>query len=58
MFYGAQEFLQLDSYGHLVRWMELIGERPAFKRGMRVNGFGADAIAIPVREEEEGRSTV
>jgi GST-like protein len=61
-FYGAQEFLQLDSYSHLMRWMELIGERPAVKRGMRVNGFGDDAVVnrhsradfeLVIREEKK-----
>lgn len=45
-FYGAEEFLDIkNSYPHVVRWMDLIGERPAVKRGIRVNGFGDDAIA-------------
>jgi GST-like protein len=44
-FYGAETFLDLDSYVHLKRWLNQIGERPAVKRGCRVNGFGPDAIS-------------
>jgi GSH-dependent disulfide-bond oxidoreductase len=44
-YYGAEKFLDLDSYTHLKRWYDQIGERPAVKRGGRVNGFGPDAIA-------------
>jgi len=43
--YNASEFLQLDSYKNVQRWMKTIGERPAVQRGSRVNGFGDDAVA-------------
>ncbi|KAL7546745.1 hypothetical protein ACHAWF_010076 [Thalassiosira exigua] len=42
--YEAADFLQLHRYEHVLRWMERIERRPAVKRGMRVNGFGPDAI--------------
>jgi len=44
-FYKAKDFLQLDSYTNLMRWYDLIAERPAVKRGCRVNAFGDDALA-------------
>ena len=35
--YSAAEFLQVHSYKHLVRWTQVIGERPAVQRGRIVN---------------------
>ena len=35
--YNAAEFLYLASYKNVVRWAEEIAERPAYKRGSRVN---------------------
>lgn len=35
--YGAQEFLSVQEYRHVDRWTELIGARPAVKRGQMVN---------------------
>jgi len=35
--YNAQEFLSVDTYTHVVRWAAEIAERPAVKRGQRVN---------------------
>lgn len=35
--YGASEFLEVASYSHVVRWAKEIAERPAVKRGLRVN---------------------
>jgi len=43
-FYNASEFLQMESYVHLRAWRERIAARPATKRGIRVNGFGPDAV--------------
>lgn len=43
-FYGAEKFLEVDSYKNLNRWYNQIGERPAVQRGVRVSGFGPDAI--------------
>lgn len=44
MGYNAGEFLQLDSYKNVKRWLATIGERPAVQRGFRVNGFGRDSV--------------
>lgn len=35
--YDAAEFLQVDSYANVQRWAKAIAERPAVKRGLRVN---------------------
>ena len=35
--YNSAEFLDLASYKNVVRWAEEIAERPAYKRGSRVN---------------------
>ena len=35
--YDAQEFLDVGSYTHVVRWAKEIQERPAVQRGRRVN---------------------
>jgi len=35
--YDAQEFLDVTSYTHVLRWATEIEERPAVKRGQRVN---------------------
>ena len=35
--YDAAEFLDVESYTHVRRWAAEIGERPAVKRGRRVN---------------------
>ncbi len=35
--YNAQEFLDVKKYNHVIRWAEIIKERPAVKRGERVN---------------------
>lgn len=43
-FYGGEKFLDVDSYKNLNRWYCQIGERPAVQRGIRVNGFGPDAV--------------
>jgi GST-like protein len=37
LMYGSGEFLDVESYKHLQRWTALIGDRPAVKRGVRVN---------------------
>ena len=43
--YNAAEFLQLDTYTNVTRWMATMAARPAVQRGLRVNGFSPDAIA-------------
>ncbi|MBV2234462.1 MAG: glutathione S-transferase C-terminal domain-containing protein, partial [Sterolibacterium sp.] len=35
--YDAAEFLQAESYRHLMRWARAIAERPAVQRGRMVN---------------------
>ncbi|MCO4785607.1 glutathione-dependent disulfide-bond oxidoreductase [Marinomonas atlantica] len=40
--YDAAEFLQVDDYPYVKRWAEMIAERPAVKRGIRVNNTWAD----------------
>jgi GST-like protein len=40
--YGAAEFLDVQSYQHVQRWAETIGERPAVKRGRIVNRTQGD----------------
>ena len=35
--YGAGEFLQVESYTHVQRWMKQIAQRPAVQRGRMVN---------------------
>ncbi len=41
--YGGGEFLQVESYKNLQRWQKLVADRPAVKRGRRVNtAFGPE----------------
>jgi GST-like protein len=40
--YEAGEFLDVESYTHVRRWSEDVGERPAVKRGRRVNRVWGD----------------
>jgi GST-like protein len=35
--YDAQEFLDVASYSHVIRWAQEIEARPAVQRGRRVN---------------------
>jgi GST-like protein len=35
--YESGEFLDVQSYTHLIRWTDMIGARPAVKRGRMVN---------------------
>jgi len=37
LLYEAGEFLQVESYKNVVRWTDMIAERPAVKRGRMVN---------------------
>ncbi len=40
--YDAAEFLDVDSYAHVVRWARLIEQRPAVQRGRMVNRTWGD----------------
>ena len=43
-FYAAKEFLQLEDYKNVNRWIGELMKRDAVQRGLRVNGFGPDAV--------------
>ncbi|MDZ5603836.1 glutathione-dependent disulfide-bond oxidoreductase [Pseudomonas sp. RP23018S] len=48
--YDAAEFLAVEEYPHVLRWARAIGERPAVKRGTRVNRtWGDEATQAPER---------
>ena len=48
--YEAQEFLDVKSYQNVVRWASEISERPAVKRGQRVNkAWGPEEERVPER---------
>ena len=43
--YESKEFLEVESYKNVVRWANEIHERPAVKRGRRVNRAGKSGLA-------------
>ena len=48
--YSAGEFLEAKSYKNVVRWAEEISERPAVRRGERVNkAWGPEELRVPER---------
>lgn len=48
--YSAAEFLDVESYTHVMRWAKAIDARPAVQRGRRVNRvFGDDLKHMPER---------
>jgi len=48
--YNAQEFLDVASYEHVVRWASEIKARPAVQRGERVNKtWGPEELRLPER---------
>jgi GSH-dependent disulfide-bond oxidoreductase len=48
--YSAGEFLSVHEYTHVQRWAKSIGERPAVKRGRRINRvWGDEADQVPER---------
>ncbi|KAJ3370414.1 hypothetical protein HDU91_006268 [Kappamyces sp. JEL0680] len=42
--YNAKEFLDLASYKNVNRWLQTLLQREGVKRGLRVNGLGANPI--------------
>ena len=50
--YSAAEFLGADQYTHVLRWTKEIAERPAVKRGLRVNRtWGDEDSQVPERHQ-------
>jgi len=50
--YDAAEFLDVTSYKNVVRWAKEIEERPAVKRGRRVNRtWGREEFRLPERHD-------
>ena len=50
--YEAGEFLDVQSYTHVVRWASEFQERPAVKRGQRVNkAWGPEEERVPERHD-------
>ncbi|WP_057460868.1 MULTISPECIES: glutathione-dependent disulfide-bond oxidoreductase [unclassified Pseudovibrio] len=50
--YSAAEFLSVDDYKNVKRWAEEIAERPAVKRGKRVNRtWGDEDQQVPERHD-------
>lgn len=47
--YKAAEFLEVDTYEHVVRWADQIAERPAVKRGVVVNRSWGDGPQLAER---------
>ncbi len=48
--YGAQEFLQVQTYTNVQRWATTVAARPAVQRGLRVNRtWGDPAQQVPER---------
>ncbi len=52
LLYEAGEFLQVESYTHVMRWTDEIAQRPAVKRGRMVNRtWGAADSQLPERHD-------
>jgi GSH-dependent disulfide-bond oxidoreductase len=50
--YGAGEFLSVQDYKHVQRWTDLVGKRPAVKRGRMVNRVqGEPSSQLPERHD-------
>lgn len=48
--YSAAEFLEVETYTHVMRWAKQLAERPAIKRGIRVNRtWGPEEEQLPER---------
>ncbi|UWQ22710.1 glutathione-dependent disulfide-bond oxidoreductase [Jannaschia sp. W003] len=48
--YSAAEFLQVHTYGNVVRWAEAIDARPAVRRGRMVNKLSGEDESMKMRE--------
>lgn len=52
--YDAAEFLQVESYTHIMRWAKMIAKRQAVQRGCMVNrAFGEEWDKVPERHSAE-----
>jgi GST-like protein len=52
LLYNAAEFLGVQSYKNVLRWANAINDRPAVKRGVRVNRFwGPEEDQVPERHD-------
>ncbi len=50
--YDAGEFLDVKSYKNVIRWSEEIKQRPAVKRGRRVNrSWGEESLQVRERHD-------
>lgn len=50
--YSAQEFLDVASYTHVMRWAKALEERPAVRRGCRVNkAWGPEELRVLERHD-------
>jgi len=57
--YNAAEFLDVASYNNLQRWAKQIAERPAVKRGVKVNRtWGEDKEQLPERHSKGDFSNI
>jgi GST-like protein len=50
--YGAAEFLNVQEYRHVQRWADQLSERPAVKRGRRVNRTSGEPSTV-LRERHD-----
>ncbi len=52
LLYNSGEFLDVQSYTNLLRWANTINDRPAVKRGVKVNRFwGPEEGQVPERHD-------
>ena len=51
--YDAAEFLQTQDYPHLLRWTDMIAERPAVQRGKMVNRAWGDDLSQQLHERHD-----
>jgi GST-like protein len=51
--YSAAEFLEVDSYRHVMRWAKAIDARPAVQRGRMVNRAFGDDLSLQLHERHD-----